>query len=136
MWLLRWFKQVARSKGSLGAKGEVHAAHYLKRELKMKILATNVLCPGGELDIVALDGDDLVFVEVRTRSSDDFGTPESSIRHSKRRFLVRSAQWFIRTRSLQTFQPRFDVIGIMWKAGGEPQVRYYRSAFGMKQSRR
>jgi len=129
MWLLDWFKHLRPS--TLGARGEKLAAGYLRRAYRMKILATNVLCPGGELDIVALDGDDLVFVEVRTRATDDFGTPESSIRQRKRRFLVRSARWFIRVRRLQSFRPRFDVVGITWPANGPPQVRYYRNAFGM-----
>ncbi len=133
MWPLNWIRQLG--KPSLGAKGEARAARYLKREHKMKILATNVLCPGGELDIVALDGDDLVFVEVRTRATDEFGTPEKTVQGFKQQFLVRSARWFMRTRKLHMFTPRFDVIGIVWPEGGDPEIRYYRNAFGMKPSR-
>ena len=119
----------------LGARGERLAARYLRREYRMKILATNVLCPGGELDIVALDGNDLVFVEVRTRATDEFGPAEDSIRHAKQHFLQRSARWFIRTRRLRLFQPRFDVVGITWPAEGEPEIRYYRNAFGLSPAR-
>ncbi len=98
----------------------------------MRVLARNVRCPGGELDIVGLDGEELVFIEVRTRSGEAFGTPEATIRRDKRRFLARSARWFMRTRRLRALRPRFDVIAIVWPEGGEPAIRHHRGVFGWR----
>ena len=86
-------------------------------------------CPEGELDIVALDGDELVFIEVRSLSSEEIQTPEASIRLPKRRHLRTAARWFIKTRRLHKWRPRFDVIAIVWPADGEPTIRHHRNAF-------
>lgn len=58
-------------------------------------METNYRCRWGEVDIVAMDGDELVFVEVRTRSGGQFGTPEESITPSKRQRLVATAQYYL-----------------------------------------
>jgi putative endonuclease len=60
-----------------------------------RVLARNVRYREGELDVVAQDGPTLVFVEVRMRSRDDFGTPAASVDHFKRRRLVRAAQQYL-----------------------------------------
>ena len=114
---------------SLGARGERLAARYARQTLRYAILARNVRCPGGELDIIALDGKDLVFIEVRTRTSEDFGTPEASIGGHKRRFLTRSAQWYMRQRRVKGLVPRFDVIAIVWPPNAAPVIRHHRNAF-------
>ena len=67
---------------SLGDFGEKYASAHLVKSGYV-ILATNVRLPSGEIDIVAQDGDDLVFVEVRTRRGDRFGSPEESITRAK-----------------------------------------------------
>ena len=128
MWLSRILSSNPKD-GPLGARGEKAAAAYLRRSLKMKILSRNVLCPGGELDIIALDGEDLVFVEVRTRSHEETGPPEKTIAANKKRFLRRSAHWYMAKRRLAHLNPRFDVVAIIWPEGGEPEIRYHRSAF-------
>ncbi|HMD54787.1 MAG TPA: YraN family protein, partial [Phycisphaerae bacterium] len=127
MWLNRLLNKNSKD-GPLGARGEKAAAAYLRRTLGMKILARNVLCPGGELDIVALDGEDLVFVEVRTWSREESGPPEKTITANKKRFLRRSARWYMAKRRLTHLNPRFDVVAIIWPAGSEPEIRYHRSA--------
>ena len=128
---LHWFTGRGRNgpPTSLGARGERLVARYVRRKLGMKVLAQNVLCPDGELDLVALDGGDLVFVEVRTRRAAHAGPPEMTIGFRKRAFLLRSARWFVRTRRLKDFNPRFDVAAVIWPQEGEPTVRYHRNYF-------
>jgi putative endonuclease len=110
-------------------RGESLVAAYARRELKMKILARNVRCPGGEIDIVGLHDGDLVFVEVRTRSSDDNGPPEKTVDHRKQRFLLRSARWYMARRRLMHLNARFDLAAVIWPPQAKPVIRYHRSYF-------
>ena len=78
----------------LGAFGEEVAVRRLQ-ELGYRILQRNYRCPVGEIDIVALDGEVLVFAEVRTRRGDRMGTPEESIGFRKRAKMVEVAQTYV-----------------------------------------
>ena len=62
----------------LGKKGERLVAAYLKKQ-KMKVLKTNYRTPFGEADLIALDGEETVFVEVKTRSGDCYGAPKEAV---------------------------------------------------------
>lgn len=77
----------------LGQLGEELAARELKKN-KYKILKRNFRSKFGEIDIIALDGDFLVFVEVKTRWSEKFGSPEEAITSWKIRRMIKSAQYF------------------------------------------
>lgn len=111
---------------ALGPRGEELAAIYVRKTLGYRVLARNVRCPHGELDIVALDGETLVIIEVRTRATEVFGSPESSIRFKKRQALQRSIKWFIASRKLQVLQARLDVIAVVCPKEGEPTIRHHR----------
>lgn len=81
----------------------------------------------GELDIIAWDGDVLVFVEVRARHAEDFGDVVESIGPSKRAALIRTARGYLRTHDLEDVPVRFDVVTY---AGEDlERVRLYRDAF-------
>ena len=125
----RFFGRGRTESARLGSRGESRVAAYVKRELKMKILARNVRCPGGEIDIVGMHDGDLVFVEVRTRSSDHSGPPEKTVDHRKRQFLRRSARWYMARRRLTHLNARFDLAAVIWPAGAKPVVRYHRNYF-------
>ena len=128
--LARWFRGYALA-DPLGRRAEDCAARYVRRQLRMKILARNVLCPGGEIDIIALTGTTLVFVEVRALTDITWMRPEETLGPDKRFFLMRSARWFIRTRRLQRFTPRGDLIAIVWPRGRPPEVRHYPNAWSL-----
>ncbi len=76
------------------------------------ILDTNFHCPYGEVDIVALQRECLVFLEVRTRSGSAFGSPEESITPAKRRRLIATAEAFIQSRDDLPQQWRIDLVAI------------------------
>lgn len=127
---MRWpwsTKRTARR--ALGDKGESMACRYLKKHCRMKILCRNVNYIDGELDIVALDGNDLVFVEVRSRTDESYMTAEHSVTMVKRQRVIAAARRFVRTRRLQLFRPRFDVVAIAYDTVGKPDIRYHRAAF-------
>jgi putative endonuclease len=94
-----------------GKLGEDIAHKYLKR-LGYKILMRNFRIRGGEIDIIAIDGDTLVFVEVKTRSSDLFGSPEDAINYHKLRFIERAGKFFRFAKNNLPEAERIDVIAV------------------------
>jgi len=95
----------------LGHLGEELARQFL-RDKGYAILATNYRCPWGEVDIVARDGEDLVFVEVRTRRSAGFGTPEESLTPAKVRRLLATAQEYLQNHAGAEASWRIDLVCI------------------------
>ena len=101
----------------LGDAGEeIAACELIHRGYALR--ERNWRCPEGELDIVAEQGNVLVFVEVRTRRGDQFGTPEESITPAKRAHLIASAQAYLQTHSLDC-DWRIDVVAVEMSPRGE-----------------
>jgi len=96
----------------LGILGEKLARDYLRKR-GYHILETNFRCPLGEIDIVARHKDALAFIEVRTRSTRDFGTPEESVTKAKQRKLSRLAEFYLKRHpELSSLPPRIDVVAV------------------------
>lgn len=112
----------------LGARGEAAAAAYLERA-GMQIIDRNWRDGRGELDIVALDGDDLVVCEVKTRGSDSRGTAEDAVSPAKQRRLARLARAYISGAGLADCNVRFDVVTIRLIAEDRALLRHHRAAF-------
>ena len=104
------------NKRKRGAKGEEIAAAHLKKK-GYKIIARNYNCLVGEMDIIALDGECLVFIEVRSRWSDRFGTPEESITADKVARLTKIGRYYLAKEVRREVPCRFDFIGIMLDNG-------------------
>jgi putative endonuclease len=113
----------------LGERGERYAARYLKKQ-GMRIVGRNRFWRGGEIDVIGVEGEWLVFVEVRTRTSEAFMTPEASIRYWKKKAVVRTVRGLVRKYRVKGLKPRVDVVGIVWPAGErEPrEVRWHKFA--------
>jgi putative endonuclease len=132
--LARWFKRLAASlwpvrPRTLGQRGEAAAAHYLRRQ-GYKIVARGDRQPIGELDLVAVDGRTVVFVEVKTRSSQQAGDPSEAVDAEKQRRLTRTALSFLKRHGLLDNSARFDVIAVTWgDAAAKPQIEHTRDAF-------
>ena len=95
----------------VGARGEKLAMDFLKRR-GYRILQRNFRCREGEIDIVAQQGEYLVFVEVRTKKSPDFGTPEESVTLSKREKLISLANAYLQTCHNLPPSWRIDVVAV------------------------
>ena len=117
-----------RDKDRLGKAGERAAAKFLKRQ-GYRILHRNVKSTYGELDIVALEGGDLVFVEVKTRTDEEMGAPEEAITRSKRAHIIRSALAYVQSRKAEDMPMRFDVVGVEFDGKGRPECSLIRAAF-------
>ena len=79
--------------------------------------------------VVAEEGGEVVFVEVKTRRGARCGTPEEAVDARKRRRLARLAQAFLQQRRLEDRPCRFDVIAVLWETGRRPRVDHFRHAF-------
>ncbi len=95
----------------VGKLGEKAAREFLKKR-GYRIRETGFRCPHGEIDIIAQQKDYLVFVEVRTKSSLDFGTPEESITRAKKKRLIASALTYTNTHQKLPSLWRIDVVAI------------------------
>jgi len=117
------------SKKLLGERGEDVAAKFLKRQ-GYRILARHVDVRVGELDIVAVDGRTVVFVEVKTRRSHEAGTPADAIDQHKQQRMTRAALAYLKSHGLLEFSSRFDVIAVTWPSGARsPAVEHFCDAF-------
>jgi putative endonuclease len=100
----------------LGLKGEDLAVQFLKKK-GYRILWRNYKSPLGEIDIVAQDGEALVFVEVKTRADNSFGLPFEAVDYRKREKLRKVALYYLKNCCKRDVPSRFDVLSI--QAGGD-----------------
>jgi putative endonuclease len=110
----------------LGRTGEEIALSYL-REKGYKVLDTNWRSGKYEVDIIARDGNFIVFIEVKTRRSDYFGSPEAAVDRTKQRFMIRAADQYI-TRKNINLEARFDILTVLIKGGGH-EINHITDAF-------
>ncbi|MGH7874560.1 MAG: YraN family protein [Candidatus Binatia bacterium] len=111
----------------LGKEGERLAEQYLKHK-GYKLVERNYRCAAGELDLIVLDGRVVVFVEVKTRTGQGFGSPLEAVEFRKQRKMIQAAQYFLSEKRLHQRDARFDVVGISWPGRG-PVVEHIENAF-------
>ena len=104
----------ARSR--IGRSAEIAAAAELGRR-GYRIIASNYRCRAGEIDFVANEGECLVFVEVRCKRTNEYGTPAESITPAKMRKLVSTAEHYLVERGLTDTACRFDVVEVVSEGG-------------------
>ena len=116
-------------RGELGKLGEDEAASYLK-DAGYRILARGYRCKFGEIDVIALRKGTAVFVEVKARSGDALADPEDAVGVRRQRRLAGAAGHYLATRDRGgRLDWRFDVIGVLVRGDGEPEIRHTEGAF-------
>jgi putative endonuclease len=116
---------------ALGNAGEQIAAHYLRRH-GHKILYRNFRAPhGGEVDIVCRDKphSELVFVEVKTRTDEEFGRPSDAVDQKKRSLIIRGAMKWLHMLEMPDITYRFDIVEVV--IGPPMEVRHIENAFNL-----
>ncbi|MBI4655275.1 MAG: YraN family protein [Elusimicrobia bacterium] len=108
----------------IGREYEEVAAQFLRRQ-GFKIVEHSYRCRLGEVDIVAYEGEALVFVEVKARSNPDFGGPFCAVAEAQKKRIVKAAIAYIKAKNVKPESIRFDVVGIV--PGEEPEL--VRNAF-------
>lgn len=123
---LRW-----RLRRDLGRRGEDLAHHYLRRR-KYVIVARNYRPSSGapgEIDIIAWKEGKLIFVEVKTRTSDAISFPERAVDEDKRGYLIRTARDYTRRANVEWDDVRFDIIAITGLK--RPSIHHMEDVFGV-----
>jgi putative endonuclease len=123
-----WYEELPwRKHVSLGRRGEQVAARYLRRRGYL-ILARNYRAAGAEIDLVASEGQTLVFVEVKTRSGLLFGLPAEAVNDAKQARIRRAAEAYVLHRHVGEVPIRFDVVAMVG-TGHNRRLELIRDAF-------
>lgn len=114
---------------SLGKIGEAMAVDRLKA-MKYRIVERNFRCLLGEVDIIAREKESLVFVEVKTRATKDFGGPAAAVNERKQRQLSRVALMYLNQKKVRDVPARFDVVAVDL-SGPKPRIEVIQNAFDL-----
>ncbi len=117
-----------QTSGSAGRQAEDLAARFLEKK-KLRIIARNYRCRGGEIDLVCREGKVLVFVEVRLRQNAGFGGAAASVTPTKQRRIILAAQHFLITKALTDDDCRFDCVLLSGTSGND--IEWLRDAFSL-----
>ena len=113
----------------LGDRGERLAARYLRRQ-GFRILARQWSSRSGEIDLIAADGDCIVFVEVKTRRDDTAGNPVEAVTVKKQAKLTELSLVYLKRNGLLEHRARFDVVTVLSPEGAkQPEVKHFKNAF-------
>ena len=108
----------------IGQSAESRAAEYLTKQ-GLKIIDRNFSAKTGEIDLIALDAETLVFIEVKFRKSNRFGQPYETVTHSKQQKIIRTAQTFLLKNKKYTNNAcRFDIISML-----NDEITWFKHAF-------
>ncbi|MGD0744424.1 MAG: YraN family protein [Verrucomicrobiota bacterium] len=113
-----------------GELGERAANHYLRRR-GLKFLTANFRSARGEIDLIFRDDDCLVFIEVKTRSSEDWTRPAAAVDARKRRLLSQTALDYLRRLKNPAVKIRFDIVEVLLADGAVREVRHLPNTFAM-----
>jgi len=119
---------ILKKKENLGEKGEKVAVKYLKKS-GFEIIECGFKAMRGEIDIIAREKETIVFVEVKTRKSNEFGSPAEAVDSKKQAQIKKIASIYISKKYKKFIPCRFDVIGIIVKEKGNYEISHIRNAF-------
>jgi putative endonuclease len=119
---------MTKQRQGVGAYGERLASRYLQAA-GLVVLARNWRCGEGEVDLILLDVDDVVFCEVKTRRGGRFGTPAEAVVATKVRRLRRIAATWLAQSPIHPREVRFDVVSVLPQPRGASRVEHLRGAF-------
>jgi len=114
-----------------GELGERAAKKHLKRQ-GLKFLTANFRSPRGEIDLIFRDGDCLVFVEVKARSSEEWTRPAAAVNKERRGRLTRAALDYLRLLRNPPVKLRFDIVEVLLQDGAVREVRHLPNTFAME----
>ena len=125
-----WIKKARPEHLVRGELGERAAKKHLRR-LGLKFLTANFRSPRGEIDLVFRDGDCLVFIEVKTRSSESWKRPAAAVNARKRRLLSMAALDYLKLIAQPSVRIRFDIVEVLLDAGAIREVRHLPNTFAL-----
>jgi len=126
----RWMRPDEPQHLKRGKLGERAAKRHLQ-ERGLKFLTANFRSPRGEIDLVFRDGDCLVFVEVKTRSSEDWTRPAAAVNARKRRLLSQTAFDYLKLLENPRVRIRFDIVEVLLEDGAVREIRHLPNTFSL-----
>lgn len=121
---MKWIKPK-----DIGKKGEKYAVRFLRKK-GYQIKERNYRFGKCEIDIIAQDGNTIVFVEVKSRTSDEYGTPQEAVDKRKQQQITKVAFNYIQSLSNTQLNGRFDVIAVLFnRKSRSPQIEHLENAF-------
>lgn len=115
------------AKARLGRRAEIKAAGELGKR-GYRIIDSNYRCKLGEIDLIAMDGDTMVFVEVRSRTTTYFGPPSETVNFIKQQKIIRSARVYLMQKNKHDIPCRFDVVEVVFN-DKDVQIEVIKNAF-------
>lgn len=128
-------QQTANPDQAMGARGE-DLAHRFLQGAGMIIVARNyrMASGAGEIDLIGWERETLVFVEVKSRRTDEFGAPDRAVSAEKQQSVIRAAREYARHAGVPLERVRFDVVTVVFST--PPQLAHFRDAFGLRRESR
>jgi putative endonuclease len=121
------------AKITTGKEGEKIAAAFLKKN-GYRISEINFRCVLGEIDIIARDKGEIVFIEVKTRKSEELGYPEQAVGIRKQKKMSQLALWYLQKNNITDSGARFDVVAITMLPSGT-EIKLIKNAFDFNETR-
>lgn len=121
-------------RSTLGERGEMAACGFLKKH-GYEILEKNYKCKLGEIDVIARRRGRLAFIEIKTRTSTQRGTPQDAVDLRKQEKIFKVAQWYMKEKKVGEIPVAFDVVAILWGEGQTPEIRLIADAFQVEEKR-
>lgn len=115
------------SRKKTGRWGEEKAAEFLKKN-GVKIIERNIYNQFGEIDILGEDDHQLVFIEVKTLKTNQFGNPETAVNARKQRHMIDSALLYLQDHDLLEMDWRIDVLAITTQLSGKTDIHWFKNA--------
>jgi len=102
----------------VGKAGEAAAEYYVRQQLGYEVLARNFRVTEGEIDLIATDVDEVIFIEVKTRTSRSFGEATAQVSNSKRQRIITAAMTYLSQENKHNHDWRIDVLGVQLSRDG------------------
>ncbi|MDD4178557.1 MAG: YraN family protein [Candidatus Margulisbacteria bacterium] len=119
---------MGRESYELGKQGEATAEQYLQQK-GYDIIERNFHSQQGEIDLIAKEGDFLVFVEVKSYSFRSYGSPVGAVRKMKKQSIIHAARTYLYKKNIKDTYCRFDVVAIYRRFDGSTAIELYKNAF-------
>lgn len=123
--MLENIKKYNKKKGSIGEN--LVEAHLIANNCK--IIAKNFQCNAGEIDIIFEDKDEIVFAEIKSRTSIEYGFPAESVTLYKKKHILSTTKYFLYINKIVDCNVRFDVIEVYFKIGKEVSINHIKNVF-------
>jgi len=125
---LNWLRRRPEDRAALGRRGERAAARFLRRR-GFRVLIRDYHCPFAQIDMIASQGEWIVFIEVKTRRTEENVLSREDVSPTQRERIERAAKYFVHAHQVTNRPVRFDVLRVIWPVRGNPKIEHIEDAW-------